>query len=118
MGNPVTHFEINGSDGKRLQKYYADLFGWKVVASNPLEYGLVDTETGRGANGGISGSETGPSVTFYVEVNDPQAYLDKAVELGGKVITPVTTIPQMVIMAQFADPEGNVIGIISDQMPE
>jgi predicted enzyme related to lactoylglutathione lyase len=53
-----------------------------------------------------------------VEVNDPQAYLDKAVELGGKVITPVTTIPQMVIMAQFADPEGNVIGIISDQMPE
>jgi predicted enzyme related to lactoylglutathione lyase len=119
MPNPVTHFEIvGGTDGKKLQDYYAQLFGWKVDASNPMNYGIVEAQDGRGTGGGISASQDGkPAVTFYVEVDNPQAYLDKAVSLGGKVIMPVTTIPGMVTFAQFADPEGNVIGIAANQIP-
>jgi predicted enzyme related to lactoylglutathione lyase len=30
---------------------------------------------------------------------------------------PVTEIPGMVIMAQFADPEGNVVGLVKDGYP-
>jgi len=26
MGNPVVHFEIIGSDGERLRRYYGELF--------------------------------------------------------------------------------------------
>lgn len=51
-------------------------------------------------------------MTVYIEVADLQASLDKAVSLGGKVVMPVTDIPDMVVMAQFADPEGNVIGMV------
>ncbi|MDE3057853.1 MAG: VOC family protein [Bacteroidota bacterium] len=113
MAAPVTHFEVNARDGKRAQEFYSNLFGWTI---NVVEggYGLVDTGVKMGINGGVGQTMEGgqPNVTFYIQVEDPQAYLDKAVGLGGRVVTPVTEIPNMVTFAQFADPEGNVIGII------
>ncbi len=113
MPNPVVHFEILGTDGKALQQFYADLFGWKVNADNPMEYGLVDTGAGEhAAGGGICASESGPQTLFYVQVDDPQAYLDKVVAAGGKVVHPVEEIPNMVTFAQFADPQGNVVGLV------
>jgi len=36
--------------------------------------------------------------------------LDKAEQLGGKTIMPVTELPQVTI-ALFADPEGHVVGL-------
>ena len=67
-----------------------------------------------GINGGITEADPGqrPFVTFYVQVKDPQAVLDKAVRLGGKVIMPLTTIPNMVTYALFTDPDGCVVGVI------
>ena len=114
MPNPVTHFEIAGKDGKKLQDYYTKLFGWKVDAANPMDYGMVEAQGGHGIGGGITGTQGGApgGVTVYVEVDDPQAYLDKAASLGGKIVMPVTVIPNTVTMAQFSDPEGNMIGII------
>ena len=50
-------------------------------------------------------------VTFYVQAEDPQAVLDEAVRLGGTVIKEVDVMPQ-VTLAMFADPEGNVIGVV------
>jgi predicted enzyme related to lactoylglutathione lyase len=119
MGAPVVHFEINARDGKKAQVFYADLFGWTVDANNPMAYGLVNTGVKVGINGGIGQVDAGklPFVTFYAAVADPQASLDKAVSLGGKVVLPVTEIPNMVTLALFADPEGNVVGIVKDTMP-
>jgi uncharacterized protein len=51
-------------------------------------------------------------VIFYIEVDDPQTYLDQIQRLGGRTVMPVTEIPEMVTFAQFADPEGNVIGLV------
>lgn len=67
-----------------------------------------------GINGGIGQTEDDmpPFVTFYVQVEEPQSYLDKAVSLGGRVITPVTEIPNMVTFDLFSDPEGNLVGIV------
>jgi predicted enzyme related to lactoylglutathione lyase len=51
-------------------------------------------------------------VTFYVEVDDPSAYLKKVAELGGTTIVPPTEIPQFgLTFAFFADPEGHVVGL-------
>ena len=119
MGAPVVHFEINARDGKKAQAFYAHLFGWNIDANNPVGYGLVNTGVKTGINGGIGQIEVGklPFVTIYVAVADPQVSLDKAVSLGGKVVVPVTEIPNMVTFALFADPDGNVIGIVKDTMP-
>ena len=117
MPNPVTWFEIGGKDGKQLQQFYADLFSWKVDANNPMQYGMVDTQTGKGTNGGIYHSDAGPYLTIFVEVDDLQAYLDKAVKMGAKIIQPVTVVPDMVTWASFADLAGNVVGLIKSQNP-
>jgi hypothetical protein len=53
-------------------------------------------------------------VTFYVGVDDPQSYLDKAESLGGKTVMPVTEIPNMVTFALFADPEGHMVGVVKN----
>jgi predicted enzyme related to lactoylglutathione lyase len=111
--NPVIHWEIAAQDRKKLQEFYASLFGWKVNDDNPMGYGLVDTAAG-GINGGImqcQGSQ--PSyVTFYVHVDDPAATLAKVASLGGKTCLPPTPIPNVGTIGMFQDPEGHVIGII------
>jgi predicted enzyme related to lactoylglutathione lyase len=114
MPNPVVHFEIVGPNGKKLQQYYADLFGWEVNTNNPMGYGLVDTKAG-GIPGGIGVSDGPAWVTAYVAVDDLQATLDKAVSMGGKVVIPVTEVPGAVTMAMFADPEGNLVGLLKNQ---
>ena len=117
MANPVTWFEVVGKDGKKLQDFYSGVFGWKIDASNPMQYGMVDNE-GKGIGGGISaGDGNSQQVTFYIEVDDPQSYLNKVESNGGKTVMPVTEVPGMVIFAQFADPEGNVVGITKAGYP-
>lgn len=110
MGNRVVHFEVLGSDGKKLQQFYASLFGWKVDASNPMEYGLVAGDDA-GIGGGIARAQGAPLVTFYVEVPDLAAALSHAERLGGKTVMPPMDVPGGPKIAQFADPDGNVIGL-------
>ena len=117
MADKVVHFEVVGKDGAKLQQFYGSLFGWKVNADNPMNYGLVDADDA-GIGGGIGPVEQGDGhLTFYVGVDDPQAYLDKAESLGGRTVAPVTEIPNMVTFALIADPEGNVVGVVKNQPP-
>ena len=116
MPNPMVHWELNADDAGQAQEFYRGLFGWTVDASNPMSYGLAQSETGRGADGGIHHDDTASrGFMIYVEVDDLQAYLDKAVSLGGSVVTPVTVIPGMVTLAQFTDPQGNLVGLVKSE---
>ena len=111
MSHPVVHFEVSGKDLDKLQGFYSELFGWrtqKVPAEMP--YAMVEKE-GDGIGGGIGQAPEGTGhLTFYVGPDEPQAVLDKAEQLGGKTIMPVTELPQVTI-ALFADPEGHVVGL-------
>ena len=118
MGHPVVHFEIIGTDGKRLQDYYSELFGWQIDASNEMGYGLVPREDninadGIGIGGGVGGGPEGYGghVTFYVEVPDVEASLAKAESLGGTRVFGPDTIMDNMVLGQFTDPEGHVIGL-------
>jgi predicted enzyme related to lactoylglutathione lyase len=113
----VTHFEILGRDGAKLQQFYASLFGWTIDANNPMNYGIV-APTENGIGGGITDSQDGkPMTTIYVEVDDVQAYLDKAKAAGAKVTMEKTVLPGMVTFAQFEDPAGNIIGLAETGVP-
>ena len=113
MGAPVTWFEINSGNSTALREFYAELFGWSVrpVLDAP-PYALVDTGRDGAIGGGIADAARYNQVIFYIEVDDPQAYLDRLERAGGKTVVPVTAIPGMVTFAQFADPEGNVVGLV------
>lgn len=112
MGKPVVHWEINANDAAKLQTFYAKLFEWKVDANNPMKYGLVKTGGQGGIDGGIGPAQGAGGVTFYVQVEDLNAYLRKAESLGGKTVVKPTEIPNMVTFAVFTDPEGNRIGLV------
>jgi len=113
MTNPVVHFEIMGSDGDKLRGFYSDLFGWKFNVMEGMDYGLVEAQDGQGIGGGIGADPSSPaSVTVYIAVDDPQAYLDRVTSMGGEITQPVTEIPDVVTFAQFKDPQGNIVGLV------
>ncbi len=118
MPNPVVHFEIGCINTKAQQDFYCALFEWSITpTSEEWDYGLVQTADG-GITGGISQSgeePASPMVTFYVEVDDIQACLDKAVSLGTAAILPPTPMEvggASFSIAGFLDPEGNYIGLV------
>ena len=115
-GRPVVHFEIVGRDSKRLQDFYSTLFGWVIDANNPLNYGRIQPGVGgpvEGVGGGIAQAGDGPArVSVYVQVVDLDATLAQVEQMGGKtVLRPIDT-PGGPTIAQFSDPEGNVIGLV------
>ena len=118
---PVVHFEIIGKDGLKLQKFYAELFGWKIQNMAEMgNYGMTETGTtgdkvGKGSiDGGVGGAQPGSPnyVTVYIQVKDIDAHLQKITAAGGKTVMPKTEIPNVVTFAQFTDPQGNVVGLV------
>lgn len=106
--NPVIHFEIGCHDGGKTRDFFAGLFDWDI--SSPAEGLMIDTE-GLGGHIVELAPEWGNYVTVYVEVDDLQAYLDKAVALGGKTLVPPVEVPGQGSFAWFSAPEGNIIGL-------
>ena len=119
MGAPVVHFEINARDLTRAKEFYSNLFDWKIQDAGVMTYGLIDTGVKTGIKGGIGQVAPGkpPFTTFYMEVQDPQAVLDKAVSLGAGVVVPVTVVPDLVTFALFSDPDGCVVGLVKSTQP-
>jgi predicted enzyme related to lactoylglutathione lyase len=121
MGQPVVHFEIIGRDPAKLRNYYSELFGWEFdtgdaateVVSQPGNYGFVDgATTGGGINGGVGGGEGYERrVLFYVGVPNVEAALKKAESLGGKRLMGPEGTPGTLVVGQFTDPEGHLIGV-------
>ena len=117
MPQPVIHFEISARDSEAITNFYTSLFGWSVDANNPMNYGLTMTKDGDlGIDGGIyqqGDAEDAPGVRIYAQVDDAQAYLDRAVELGGKAVGAAMEVPGAGIMVgMFLDPEGNLFGVL------
>lgn len=123
MGQAVVHFQILGSDARRTQRYYSELFGWDIQPlpfDNPTDYGIVDRETNLNADdvgigGGVGGVPEGraPNVTFYVEVSDVESALAKAEELGGRRVMGPDQVPGGPVIGLFEDPDGNEVGVVA-----
>jgi uncharacterized protein len=110
MGQPVIHFEIGCRDSGKTAEFFSKLFDWQMQPAGPAT--MINTGTSSGIHGHISslGHEPHNYTTFYVQVDDVQAYLAKAASLGGKTLVPPVDIPTGTF-AWFADPEGNTIGL-------
>ena len=112
MPNPVAWFEVTGPDASALQSFYGEAFDWQIDANNPMNYGMVAAAEG-GIGGGVGPTPDGEKhLTWYVQVVDLQAALDKAGQLGGTTVMPPMDVPGGPSVAQFSDPEGNVVGLV------
>ena len=111
MANPVCHFEIGCRDLERSSEFYSKLFDWQI--NRQESSGWIRTGESIGGHLKQIGDDQQNYLTVYFAVDDVQAYLDRAVALGGKVVMPVINI----LSGQcswFADPEGNVIGLFKE----
>jgi predicted enzyme related to lactoylglutathione lyase len=110
--NAVVHWEIQSQMPEKLHKFYAEAFGWKVDANNPMKYGMVSSKGKDGIDGGIGGSEhPGSRIVVYASVKSIPDALARIEDAGGKTIMPRTDLG-MVIMGLYEDPEGHTMGLV------
>ena len=115
----VAYFELGARDSVGLREFYASMFDWNIEALDTpsgagTDYAYIQpTEDGIG--GGIiktQGDMPTNYVMVYISVDDLQATLDLATELGAQAVVPPTEIPGgMGHFAVFMDPAGNVMGL-------
>ena len=116
MANPFVHVELNTPEPEKAKTFYSQLFQWKLesvpnpaIPSGPYTMIEVGTGTGGGIMKQIPGGPAG--WLAYVEVDDIRATMQKAEQLGGKVMKDVTEVPGMGWFSFIQDPTGSVLGL-------
>jgi predicted enzyme related to lactoylglutathione lyase len=114
MAHPVIHAEIRSADPDATRAFFADLFGWTYSDGAFPGYTFVE----HGVEGAIP-TAIGPlqggadSVLFFVGVEDVEATLARAEQLGGTTIQPAQQVPG-VTFGVFADAQGHVVGVAAN----
>jgi predicted enzyme related to lactoylglutathione lyase len=118
MKNKVVFFEIPASNFTQAKAFYEKVFDWKVELSGdegamayttPVDKDQNPVEPG-GINGGFYKRKSNrDQPSFGVETGDIDKTLAAIENAGGKVMTPKHSIGEWGFMADFADPEGNVM---------
>jgi predicted enzyme related to lactoylglutathione lyase len=117
MGQPVVHVEVVGKDGHALRGFFGEMFGWKFGAPmGPTDYSVLEDQEGVGGGVGVGPEGYPGHVTFYVQVADVGAALEKAETLGGTRMMGPDAMPDVgIVIGLCTDPEGHVIGLMSPQ---
>ncbi len=112
MGDPVNSFEIMGTDLKKLSAFYQEAFAWKL-GSPRQAYTMAYPREDLPVAGVLFQARPGQRghAMFYVQVRDIDAKLAQIERLGGKTVLSRTSVPDGPTIGQFADPEGNVVGL-------
>jgi predicted enzyme related to lactoylglutathione lyase len=116
--NKVVLFEIPASDFKKAKEFYEKVFDWKIELwgdegamayttavdkdQNPVEPGAI--------NGGFYKRKSNSDhPSFGVQTDSIDETLQAIEKAGGKITTPKHAIGEWGFMADFTDPEDNLI---------
>ena len=110
----IIWFEIPADKPARAQKFYGQLFGWKI---NPMpgmkDYWHIDTG-GHDASpdGGLmTRMHPAHTITSYVNVPSVTRAMAKVKKLGGSICKPKTAVPGMGYLAICVDTENNTFAL-------
>jgi predicted enzyme related to lactoylglutathione lyase len=110
--------ELGTNDTKTAGEFYSNLFGWtrQQMPAGPIEYTMF--QNGDRAAGGMYKitPEMGPIPPHwlvYFAVDDCDAKVQKATELGARVMKPADDIPGVGRFAILVDPQGAAFAIIN-----
>jgi predicted enzyme related to lactoylglutathione lyase len=115
--------ELGTRDTEKAGEFYSNLFGWskESFSKSPVEYTMFKNGD-RGAGGMYKITpEMGPMPAHwlvYFAVDNCDAKVQKATELGGSVMMPAEDIPTVGRFAILQDPQGAAFAIIKLQNPE
>ena len=129
--NPVVHFEMPYQDAERVEKFYAEAFGWDMSQLGPgmdnyitahttaTDHDQMVTTPGT-INGGFFPKKPDwpaqyPSVV--ISVADIDAAMKAVTEAGGEVLGDPTDIPGVGRYVSFTDSEGNRVSLLQAGRP-
>jgi predicted enzyme related to lactoylglutathione lyase len=110
--NQVCHIEWNVTDLSRAQQFYEAMFDWKFQSFGG---DMVVFGTGTEHIGGLTKVDSvsiGRSPSVWIETEDLDAHLARAVELGGACASPKEQVPNVGWSGVATDPDGNPIGLV------
>lgn len=111
----LVFFELTVTDLARAKTFYGHVFGWTFSDSPSPEFVSVQ---GAGIPGGIlrdpDKKAGGGDVKIFFAVQDISATLDHAKQLGAEVLLGETRVSPTRTLAEFRDPDGNVIGVMHE----
>ncbi len=118
----VIHFEIHCGDLDRAERFYADVFGWRIDhwEGAPIDYRLITTgpDNEPGINGALTGRRVGTdgeAVNAYVntiQVQDLAETERRIAAAGGERVVQPAEVPGVGTVAYFKDTEGNIFGAL------
>lgn len=108
------YVEIPANEVEESAEFYRQVFGWQTRERGDGELAFDD-------GGSVSGTwktdrapMTDAGIVLYVMVDNAEAALEKIVEHGGKVVTPLGDL-EVPGAAHFSDPVGNILGVYQDE---
>ena len=115
----IVHVEIPAANVEASGKFYADLFGWKIMPMAEMNYTMWEAGDGDEYGGFPQVSDENPAgqVLVYIDSDDIEADLKKVEKLGGKVLHQKAEIPGTGWFGVFQDPTGNVLAVYTSMNP-
>ena len=115
MTGKISYVQIPAADVGRSADFYETVFGWNIRRRDGGQIAFDD------AAGEVSGTwlterqpSSQPGLLIYINVEDVQRALEKIVEAGGEIVTPLTPQGEGEAFATFRDPAGNVLGVFHE----
>jgi hypothetical protein len=107
--------ELGTNDADGAQRFYEAVFGWTTADMGP-EYGgyRIFNSGGTGIAGFMTLQDRSipPMWQPYVAVDDPDAIVAKATELGATALFEPMDVPKVGRIAVLRDPQGATFGVI------
>ncbi len=114
----LLQLEIPVTDIDRAKTFYEAVFGWRpspaelhecIILEVPdgCPYGISLVPSQNSSNGMRQG------VIPYFQATDPTTIIEKTVRYGGNVVKDAAPLGIYGVLHHLQDPDGNVIGIIS-----
>jgi len=110
--------ELGTSDVEGAERFYGEVFGWTTKDMGPDFGGYKIFQVGETDIGGVSALQNPaapPLWTPYVGVEDVDATVSKASELGGSTVVEAMDIPTVGRFAILRDPQGAVFAVIKGE---
>ncbi len=111
----ISYVQIPAADAELSADFYESVFSWNIRRRDGGRIAFDDTT---GEVSGVWLTDRPPSVQpgllMYINVEDVQRALEKIVEAGGQIVTPLTPQSEGEAFATFRDPAGNVLGVFHE----
>ena len=115
----LAYFEVPVDNIERAKNFYSSLLNWKIEPTKTpgmtTEY--YDITTGEAKEGTLNmggmyrRQDPNANLLTYAMVDDIDEAIKKVTRLGGKILIPKMTIPNVGNIVTITDSEGNPLGL-------